>query len=506
MLNVLTAEDVRRQDSACRARGIATAVLMERAGFEVARAVRRLLGVTYGMRVVVVCGKGNNAGDGLVAGRWLAQWGAHATAVMALGRALAGAAGDNLRRFPGRIVGAEALERELARADAVVDAVFGVGLSRAPEGESARAIAAIAAAPAPVVAVDVPSGMDADTGRVLGEVPVRAEVIVTLGGLKPGLAFAADLAAAIEVVDIGVPLDLQTGTAAALERADVCEILPTRAARTNKRRVGTVLVVAGSRAMPGAAALVTGACVHAGAGLTMLAAPEPVTQVALTRVPEITTIPLPETTEGTFDEKGLEQVRARLGELHALAIGPGLSTHPATREAVRALVLETSHPLVLDADGLNAFSGSTAALRDRAGFTLLTPHAGELSRLVGRDADQIEADRLGAARSAAEELGCSVLLKGAGTVVCSPGGPVYVNLTGNRGLAQGGTGDVLTGILASVLAQASLAGADLLRAAAAGAWLHGRTADLAAERVAPHPANASMLIDLLPETIHRVFW
>jgi NAD(P)H-hydrate epimerase len=505
MLDVLTAEDVRRQDAACHARGIPTSVLMENAGFCVARGVRELLGVTYGMRVVIVCGKGNNAGDGLVAGRVLASWGAHATAVMSLGRELSGAAGDSLRRFRGRVVGPESLERELARADVVVDALFGVGLSRPPEGEAARAISAIAAAPVPVVAVDVPSGMDADTGRILGEVPPRADVIVTLGGLKPGLAFAADVAARVEVADIGVPADLRSGSAVALERHDVAAALPTRTPGTNKRRVGTVLVVAGSRAMPGAAALVAGACVHSGAGLTMLAAPETVVQVVLPRVPEVTTIPLPETSEGAFDEKALEQVRARLPEFHAIAVGPGLSTHPATREAVRALVQETSAPLVLDADGITAFAGATSVLHERDGFTLLTPHAGELSRLTGASADDIQADRLGAARRAAASFGCAVLLKGPGSIVCGPDGTLYLNLTGNRGLAQGGTGDVLTGILASVSAQTSMAGGDLLRAAAAGAWLHGTAADLAAERFAPHPASASLLIELLPEAIHRVF-
>lgn len=509
MLDILTAEDVRRQDADCEARGITTESLMGNAGFAVAAAARRMLGGTYGRRVVVVCGKGNNAGDGLVAGRWLASWGAHATAVLLLGdQDLKGAARANLERFGGRRRGPETLAREAGRADLVIDAIFGVGLSRAPEGAAKAAIELLASGDRRVLSVDVPSGVDADTGRVPGGAAVRAALTVTLGGLKPGLLFPPGMLAAgrIEVADIGVPEDLQGGAGIALGEEDVAELLPRRAPGTNKRRVGTVLVVAGSRAMPGAAALTAAACVHAGAGLTTLAAPESVVPTVIARVPEITTIPLPETSEGTLDEKGLEQIRPRLGEFHAVAIGPGLSTHPATAEAVRALVAEAEIPVVLDADGINAFAGATELLRARGAPTVLTPHAGEMSRLVGRPSAEIESDRLAAARGAARDLGCIVLLKGPGTVIAGPDGALYVNTTGSAALAQGGTGDVLTGMLGALLAQdreLRSAGGEAL-VVAVGAWLHGRAGDRAAGRVAPHPANASLLVELLPEVIHEV--
>jgi NAD(P)H-hydrate epimerase len=505
LLHVLTSEDVRRQDAASQAHGISVATLMGNAGYAVARAARALVGTTYGCRVVVVCGKGNNAGDGLVAGRHLAAWGAHVTAVMTLGTLLGGAAGEALAAFRGRVVGPEGLLRELGRADVVIDALFGIGLTRAPEGAAARAIEAINEGAALVVSVDVPSGLDADKGGVAGPACVVADVVVTLGGVKAGLLFAEDVAARIEVADIGIPAAERAGTALALEAEDVRTLMPVRSAGTNKRRVGTVLVVSGSRAMPGAAALVTGACVHSGAGLTMLAAPEFVTSLCLTRVPEATTIPLPESSEGTLHDKALEAIRPRLGEFHAAAVGPGLGTHPAAMEAVRTFVTETTMPLVLDADGITAFAQDPSALRERRGFTVLTPHAGEAARLLATTPDALIADRLGFARRIAEATGCVVLLKGAGTIIASPDGETFVNITGNRGLAQGGTGDVLTGILAGLLAQATVANADLLRTAAVGAWLHGRAADVAAERVAPHPANASLLIDLLPEVIHGVF-
>ena len=506
MLDVLTAEDVRRQDAACEARGISTASLMANAGFAVARAARDMLGGSYGKRIVVVCGKGNNAGDGLVAGRWLAMWGASVTAVMVLGHEFKGAAGSAFKRFPGRSVGPEKFGREIARADLIIDAIFGVGLSREPQGDAADAIMALSYERPPILSVDVPSGMNSETGRGVGGPSVHAMRTVTLGGLKPGLLFSGLVSAGrVEVADIGVPPDLRGGTARAMESVDIAAELRPRGANANKRSVGTVLVVAGSRAMPGAAALVAGGSVHTGAGLTTVASPESVIPPLVSRVPEVTTIPLPETAEGTLDLKGVEQIRPRLNEFHTLAIGPGLSRHPSVFDAVRSLVWESRMPVVVDADAISAFAENPDALRGRGSVpTILTPHAGELSRLIGLSAEEIEMDRLAAARQATELTGCTILLKGPGTVVASPT-EVFINPTGGPWLAQGGTGDVLTGMLASLYAQDAIVGGDGgASIAASAAWLHGRVGDIIARRVGPHPASASMLIDLLPEVIHEV--
>ncbi|MGH2784086.1 MAG: NAD(P)H-hydrate dehydratase [Actinomycetota bacterium] len=508
MIPVLTAEDVRRQDAECEARGITTSFLMGNAGFAVATAARSHLGGTYGRRVVIVCGKGNNAGDGLVAGRRLAAWGAKVSAVMLLGSELGGAAGEALAGFPGRVLGPEALDRELGRSDLAIDAIFGVGLSRAPKGAVAVAIERLSSGQTPVIAVDVPSGVNADTGAIAEGRAARAVLTVTLGGLKPGLLFEPGRSAAgrVEVADIGVPEDLRTGTASALDAADVRALLPRRQAASNKRRVGTVLVVVGSRGLPGAAALAAGACVHGGAGLTVIAAPESVVPMIVGRVPEVTAIPLPETGDGTIDPKAIELIRPRLGEFHVVAMGPGLSTHPGTAELIRALVTELALPMVLDADALTAFTGAVEQLAQARGPLVLTPHTRELSRLIGRSDEDIESDRLAAARAAASSLDSVVLLKGPGTVIAAPDGTAYVNPTGGPALAQGGTGDVLTGLTAALLAQDLVVGErrgeHLVTALAA--WIHGRAADLAAERCAPHPASASMLIDLLPEVLHEV--
>ena len=500
MLPVLLAEDVKRQDASAAERGFSIEQLMENAGWVVARAARTLLGGSYGRRVVIVCGKGNNAGDGLVAGRILASQGALPTAVLT-SDTHSELTSLNLRRFPGRVVHLDGLPRELSRADLVIDAVFGVGLTRAPQGASAEAIAECARATVPVLAVDVPSGVNADTGAVPG-VAVRARASVTFSGYKLGLLFAPGVehAGEIEVADIGAG-DAPTGIGV-LERADVGAWLPRRARTAHKRNAGTVLVVAGSRAMQGAAALVAGASVQSGAGLTTLCAPEDVCRVVLARVPEITTIPLPENAEGIFDAKALDLLGPRLDEFTMMVLGPGLGTHAATVDAVRQVVEMRRGPLVLDADGLNAFAGSADALRARRGATIVTPHAGELSRLLDRPAKELDADRLAAARRAKDELHAIVVFKGPGTVIA--GHDTWINPTGGPALSQGGTGDVLAGMTAGLLAQKITDPEVSARDVAAAVWLHGAAADRLSARIAPHPANAGALLEELAATIHEV--
>jgi hydroxyethylthiazole kinase-like uncharacterized protein yjeF len=501
MRPVLLADDVKRHDAEASAQGIPVEQLMENAGWAVARSARGLLGGTYGKRVVVVCGKGNNAGDGLVAGRVLHAGGAHVTAVLTSDKHSELAA-LNVKRFPGRVVGMGEIAREIERADLVIDGLLGVGLSRAPEGAVAEAIEACGFAQAPILAVDVPSGVDSDTGQVPGSA-IRARATVTFTGYKPGLLFppGADLAGRIEIADIGIA-DATTDVGV-LEARDVAEWIPRRARASHKRKAGTVLVVAGSRAMPGAAALVTGACVQAGAGLTTLCAPEDVCRVVLARVPEITTIPLSENSEGILDSKALDLISPRLNEFTSVVIGPGLGTHPSTIEAVRAVVETREGTLVIDADGLNAIAGAMEILQQRKGkghTSILTPHAGELSRLTGKPAPDLDADRLRAARAAATDLASILVFKGPGTVIA--GDDTFINATGGPALAQGGTGDVLAGLVAGLLAQK---GHDVgARDVAASVWLHGAAGDRVAARVAPHPANATALIAELAATMHEV--
>jgi NAD(P)H-hydrate epimerase len=490
VIPVLTAEDVRRQDAAAEERGISVDTLMRAAGAAVAQSAGVMLGGAYGKRVVVVCGKGNNAGDGLVAARVLARRGALVTVVLAAGEPKGGAAARALRAFDGRVLGPDALESSLESADLVVDALLGVGVTRAPEGDVGVAVRTVAACGCPVLAVDVPSGLDADTGDVPGDA-VRAWHTVTFTGFKPGLLFSrgAGLAGLIEVADIGIPRDVLDGTAFSLEESDVRALLPERNTDANKYRSGVAMVVAGSRAMPGAAALACGAAVGGGAGLVMLAAPASVCSIVVALVPEVVTVPLDDGPEGVLDEKGLDAIRDRLAKANAIAIGPGLSRHHATEEAVRRLVATTDLPLVLDADGLNAFEGRLADLGTTLHRAVLTPHPGEFQRLTGFPAE----DRLSSARTLAQRTGATALLKGYGTVVASGDGRLAVNATGGADLASAGTGDVLTGLIAALLAR----GLGGFEAAAAGAFVHGTTADV----LAPRLPSASDLVERLPAVL-----
>lgn len=469
MIPVLVAADVKRQDAEAQARGIAVDSLMRAAGTAVARQAIAMLGGAYGRRIVVVCGKGNNGGDGLVAARVLRDRGAAVTVVLAAEHASEGASARALAAYAGRVADATELGAELARGALAIDAVLGVGLSRAPEGSVASAIRALASASCPVLSVDVPSGVDADTGAIPG-VSVSATVTVTLGGYKPGLLFAggAVRAGEVRVADIGMPAELRAGSAVAYEASDVAARLPVRTVDANKYRTGAAMLVCGSRAMPGAAMLAAGACVRAGAGLVMLASHPSVCAIAVGATPEIVTVPLGDSPEGVVDAKDVEQIAERLDRVRALVVGPGLTRHPATVEAIRALVSRTTATLVLDADGLNAFEGDAGALASRAGAKVLTPHEGEFARLTGEPV----VDRIAQARGLAERTGCVVLLKGAGTVIASPAGRVAVNTTGTAALASAGTGDVLSGIVAAFVAR----GLDVFDAAACATYVHGGAA------------------------------
>jgi len=311
---------------------------------------------------------------------------------------------------------------------------------------------------------------------------------VTFGGLKPGLVFhpGAGHAGEVEVVDIGFPPDVVRSDLWLVEAEDVARLVPSRAPESHKRASGVVLVVAGSRSMTGAAALAGGAAYRAGAGLVMVAVPEGILSVVEAAVPEATFLSLSQTEEGTVAEGASGALLERLKDVHAMAIGPGLTTNPSTVDLVRRLVAECPVPFVLDADGLNAFAGRGSLLAERRSEAVITPHAGEFGRLTGLSSVEVLEDRVGHARKAAAEFRCAVLLKGSRTVVAEPGGRVRVNPTGSPYLATGGTGDVLTGAIAAFLAR-GLVPAD---AAVLAAYVHGVAgrmagADLGEGTVAP---------------------
>ncbi|HEU4527274.1 MAG TPA: NAD(P)H-hydrate dehydratase [Actinomycetota bacterium] len=506
MKPILTPAEAGALDRASRERGVEVATLMENAGREVARSALAVAGGGYGTCAVVVCGKGNNGGDGLVAARHLARWGARVAVLMLEpGEDLREPAATNLARLAAtdvrvRPFSRSALDRELGRADVAIDAVFGTGFRGVPEDDHAAAIEGLNEGGVPVVAVDIPSGVSGETGEVAGDA-VWADVTVTFGAVKSGVVLlpGAERAGLVEVVDIGFPADLIRSDLWLMEEADAAALLPIRPIETHKRETGVAVIVGGSRLMTGAVCLTAAAASRVGAGLVQVAVPEGILPVVQSLVREATFLALPETADGTVAPAATDVLAERLSGADALALGPGMTTHPETAAWIRDLVATSPIPTVLDADGLNAFAGRASELSTRRSDLVLTPHAGEFARLSGGSARDVAADRVGHVRKLAAETDATVLLKGTRTLVGAPDGEVRVNTTGGPYLATGGTGDVLTGAIAGLLAR-GLPAAD---AASVAAFVHGRAGALAAARTG-EGTTAGDVLDRLADALREV--
>jgi len=479
---------------------------MENAGREVATVAAAVAGGTYGTRAVVVCGKGNNGGDGLVTARYLARWGVRVTVLMLEdAEDLREPAATNAARLAEtdvrvRPFSSSTLDREVARADVAVDAIFGTGFRGFPEEEWAAAIEGLNEGGAPVVAVDIPSGVNGETGAVEGAA-VWADATVTFGAAKTGVVLlpGAERAGIVEVADIGFPHDLLTSDLWLLEEEDVASLLPARSIETHKRASGVTLVVGGSRSMTGAVCLAAAAASRIGAGLVTVAVPEGILPVVQAVVREATFLPLPETAAGTVSADAAGPLMDRLAQADALALGPGMTTDEETASWIRETVAVSPVPVVLDADGLNAFARRPMALTSHRADLILTPHAGEFARLSGGTAREVEGDRVGHVRWLAAEAGATVLLKGTRTLVGTPDGHVRVNPTGGPFLATGGTGDVLTGAIAGLVAR----GLAPIDAASVAAFVHGRAGALAAAR-AGEGTTAGDVLERLADAVLEV--
>jgi hydroxyethylthiazole kinase-like uncharacterized protein yjeF len=461
--------------------------LMQRAAAGLAAVCAGLLGRVYGSRVVVLAGTGDNGGDALHAGARLARRGARVLAVPA-GSRIHEEGAAALTAAGGRIASAgdPDLPREIASAGLVLDGLLGIGGRGGLRGQHAHLARLAAAARAArgghrpaVVAVDLPSGIDADTGEVPGEA-VLADVTVTFGTFKPGLLIdpGAAHAGIVELVDIGLAPYLPPPDAAALAAIDVAELLPRPGRESDKYRRGVLGVLAGSERFTGAAVLAVGGAIRGGAGMVRLVSAGPAAAVVRQHWPEAVI----SVTTGLPPGDDVAQA----GRVQAWLAGPGMGTDEAARRRL-AGVLATSLPVLLDADGLTLVARDHGLLAGRPAVTLLTPHAGELARLLGTDPAQVAARRAEHAQAAAAKLGAWVLLKGSTTVVAPPpgaGGPLLVNPTGTGWLATAGTGDVLSGLAGALLAQGLGAG----EAAAAAAYLHGLAARLAAAGGGGHGA------------------
>jgi len=529
-MKVLTAEQMREADRLTTERyGIPSLQLMENAGAGVADYLAQKFPDLATRNIVVLCGKGNNGGDGLVVARRLREAGARPRVfLLAEPGAIRGDAATNLQRWQQgggelRVVtSAEqwaAAHVDLDLADLVVDAILGTGVKGRVEGVPASAVEGINSWREKrmqhrcrrfVMAVDMPSGLPSENGDYGGPV-VRADATVTFTAPKLGqlLAPRADCVGELTVHEIGTPHELLDNDPALklhwLEPGEFRGLPLVRKADANKGTFGHALIVAGSLGKSGAAVLGGRAALRVGAGLVTVATPGNVLPIVAAGMPELMTARLLSTEDGTASVRNLDGEHfAQIAQgKSVLAMGPGLSTHAETQQFIRGVLETTSLPVVLDADGLNAFAGRAAELRERkAELLAITPHPGEMARLIDATARDVQAKRLEVALDAAEQWRAHVILKGFHTILATPDGRAYVNTTGNPGMASGGTGDVLTGMLAGLTAEFGTK--DWERVLGLGVYLHGLAGDVAAERVGQAPLVASDVIEALPEAYARL--
>jgi ADP-dependent NAD(P)H-hydrate dehydratase / NAD(P)H-hydrate epimerase len=515
IVKILSAAEMREVDRLTTERGgVPSLSLMENAASRTVEAAEKRFGDVAGIRALVICGRGNNGGDGAAIARMLHNKGA-AVDVLLLGRVedssgdaktnfeaaleIAAAAGPNFR-----FVEIEKIDQFWQEATAsphalFFDAILGTGLTRPASGLFEEAIHLLNdhTGDSPVISVDIPSGISSDSQELIGPA-VKADLTVTFTAPKLGNVFppAADHCGELVIAPIGSPGELINASGSQLnliERSDVERWLRAsqRSAHANKGDVGKVLVVAGSRGKTGAACLVGEAALRAGCGLVTIATAEssqPI--VASVAIPECMTEPLAETQAGSVAREAADRALELAGERDVVAIGPGLgSSDKSTRAFVRAVTMKRQRPMIIDADGLNSLAPWAENLRGSAELPMiLTPHPGEMARLLSKPIAEIVKNPVDVARSFAADRSVILVLKGSPAVVAAPNGQVYVNSTGNAGMATGGTGDVLTGIIASFLAQKL---DDPLSATIAAVYLHGLAGDIAASRVGTRAMIAS---------------
>ncbi len=509
-MNVLSAAQIKELDRRSVEEGIPESTLMETAGGAVAEAIERRTAIH---KVVAIAGKGGNGGDALVAARRLYEMGIEVRAftVAPLNDLvhLTKEKADLLyKATPGSVSAISedlvAFEEALSWADCVIDGLLGIGVDRPLQGRYEALVRAINRAQVIRVAVDLPSGLTADRGSLLGEA-IKADLTVCMAAYKPAhlLYPAREFCGEIEVVPVGYPPRVKEEVlpiASVVERDWIHTHLPVRSPDGHKGAFGRVLIVAGSTGMSGAAILCAKGALRAGAGLVTLASPSVLNPILDVALPEVITIPLPDENGHLTEAAALDRLIPALDRADLLAVGPGLSRDPAVGLFVLDLLKRVEVPVVIDADGLFPLADHLDLLERLSGRAVLTPHPGELSRLLDRSSEEIDRDRIEVVRTFAREHGIVLLLKGRPTAIGTPKGEVYLNPTGNTGLATGGSGDVLTGLIAGLMA----GGATPTEGAILGAYLHGATADLLARDRAERSIIPSDLIDALPYAIAEV--
>lgn len=515
VMKIVTAEQMQTLDRrTIQEAGVPSLTLMERAGAGVVSHMEDVFGRLSGKTVTIICGKGNNGGDGLVVARLLAKKRAGVRVFLLTGEKDLSRDARTMYRRCIRAVGksgvrtlgsVEPLKTVLAESDVVVDALLGTGLSAPITGNYREVIEAINEANRPTVSVDLPSGIHADTGAVLGAA-VRATLTVTFGLPKLGLYVGPgiDHAGQVRIVDIGIPpayVEAVESRVSLLTEAAVRGVLPHRPPSSHKGTFGHAAIIAGSVGKTGAAAMAAKAALRVGAGLVTVATPSSVNDTLEAKLLEAMTVPMPETKARTLARSGLDRLLTFISARTAVAVGPGLTTHPETVELVQALIRQMGKPAVLDADALNALAGKASLLGECKAPPILTPHPGEMARLeTEATPHSVNADRIGVASRFAVQRSVILVLKGARTVVARPDGTVAICPTGNPGMATAGTGDVLTGMIVGLLAQ----GLNPWDAACAATYLHGLAGDLAAAQLGIAGMIAGDVIDQIPHALVQV--
>ncbi|MBT6718377.1 MAG: NAD(P)H-hydrate dehydratase [Nitrospina sp.] len=511
MLPIVTAKQMQDIDRwAIEELGIPGIVLMENAGKAIVERMQGILSDLPTKKFIIFCGKGNNGGDGFVIARHLAQLGANVTVLLAgklidlKGSAKTNAVAARNMKIPLKELSLENIntfDHKLRHTDVIVDALFGTGLAKPVTDFMETVVDKINQHEKFTVSVDINSGIDADSGQFIGP-HVKSDITFALASFKKShlLHPAAGAMNKVELLDIGIPKNNEQNIQIQLvEEKDVKEIFAARQPDSHKGNYGHVLVLAGSTGKSGAAGLAALAALRAGCGLCTLALPESCQKAFELQPMEVMTVPLPETQAGTLSLKAKEQILELLDGKTAIALGPGLTTNPETVNLIGEILPFINCPLILDADAINAFENHKDWL-DKLKSAILTPHPKEMSRLTGLSTQEIQEDRIKVTSEFAKKHSVILLLKGAPSLVGTPDGNIFINPSGNPGMATGGSGDVLTGIIAGLAAQ----NIPLQNAAVAGAYIHGYSGDLFAKSESQTNLIAGDLLRSLPEALKRV--
>jgi NAD(P)H-hydrate epimerase len=489
-------------------------VLMENAGLQLLQFMQEHLSGFQQRHVTIVAGRGNNGGDGFILARHLWHRGVQVR-VLFLGasselRSDARRAYAMAQTYGVPVVHCRTLRawqratQTLSQTDIIVDALLGTGLNKPATGLYAEAIRTLNTVQKPIIAVDIPSGLSADHGNICGE-HIQATHTVTFALPKRGLLLypAAAAVGTLHVVDIGIPqqaVDAENIRVTLLTEPTIRTLLPHRHPNAHKGSFGHLLVVAGSLGKTGAGVLASQAALRAGAGLVTLALPASLNSAMEAHLTEVMTLPVAENPQGGLAEEAALDLLQFLQKVDGMVLGPGLGTHPTTIACVHKLLQHTLVPVVLDADGLNSLEGALDVLRDCAAPVIMTPHPGEMARLLGRDTATVQAQRLEIAHELVRRFQGYAVLKGAHTVIYAPDGRCWINPTGNPAMATAGTGDVLAGVIGALLCQGMLP----LHAAQCGVYLHGLAGDRVQDRLGQRGLIASDILEELPYTIQAV--